>query len=215
MIGIGVIGYGYWDDLAIMDHVLEVRPSAVSAVGVTHVGEREDIAYLTCLFENNIIAHIHVSWLAPVKVRRTLIGGARQMIVYDDLEPSEKVKVYDRGVITSTGGSTGAGVSVGAGVSSRAAANGNGAGSNGAYELLVGYRTGDMWAPKLDTSEALHAGAKHFVECIRGGESSGGVGQPMTGSGEGLRVVNILEAAQRSLSLRGRPVELAWERVAA
>ena len=219
-----------WDlavhDLAIMDHVLEARPSAVSAVGVAHVGEQEDIAYLTCLFENNIIAHIHVSWLAPVKVRRTLIGGARQMIVYDDLEPSEKVKVYDRGVITSTGG---AGGSPGAG-SNGNGSNGNGpgggakssgAGLNGAYELLVGYRTGDMWAPKLNASEALQAGAKHFVECIQntGGSSraggSGEVGQPMTGGEEGLRVVTILEAAQRSLALRGRPVELAWERVAA
>ena len=226
-----------WDlavhDLAIMDHVLEARPCAVSAVGVAHVGEQEDIAYLTCLFENNTIAHIHVSWLAPVKVRRTLIGGARQMIVYDDLEPSEKVKVYDRGVITSTGGAGGSpgpgsngngsnGNGPGGGArSSGGGARSSGAGLNGAYELLVGYRTGDMWAPKLDASEALQAGAKHFVECIQntGGSSrvggSGEAGQPMTGGEEGLRVVTILEAAQRSLELRGRPVELAWERVAA
>lgn len=207
-----------WDlavhDLAIMDHVLDARPSAVSAVGVTHVGGQEDIAYLTCLFENSTIAHIHVSWLAPVKVRRTLIGGAQQMIVYDDLEPSEKVKVYDRGVITSTGPATEVTNGNGANGSNGASGNGsNGAGpggsSNGAYELLVGYRTGDMWAPKLDTTEALHAGARHFIECIQRGE------KPMTGVEDGLRVVNILEAAQRSLALRGQPVELGLERVAA
>ncbi len=182
-----------WDlavhDLAIMDYILDARPSAVSAIGVAHVGDREDIAYLTCLFEHNTVAHVHVSWLAPVKVRRTLIGGAQQMIVYDDVEPSEKVKVYDRGVTYGAGS--------------------NGNRSNGNYEFLVGYRTGDMWAPKLGTSEALHDGAKHFVECIQRGE------RPITDGEAGLRVVNILEAAGQSLALQGRPIELNWERVAA
>src|SRR6266850_1503102 len=92
-----------WDlavhDLAIMDHVLPAQPCAVSATGMSHLdGEHENIAYLTLFFQTNLIAHLHVNWLAPVKVRRTLIGGSRKMIVYDDLEPSEKIKVYDKGV---------------------------------------------------------------------------------------------------------------------
>ena len=92
-----------WDlavhDLSIMDYVLPVKPVAVSATGVSHVaGEPENIAYLNLFFENNLIAHIHVNWLAPVKVRRTLVGGSQKMIVYDDLEPSEKIKVYDKGI---------------------------------------------------------------------------------------------------------------------
>ena len=89
-----------------MDYVLPVQPCAVSATGVSHVaGEPENIAYLTLFFETRLIAHVHVNWLAPVKVRRTLIGGSRKMIVYDDLEPSEKIKVYDKG-ITADGTST-------------------------------------------------------------------------------------------------------------
>ncbi len=175
-----------WDlavhDLAIMDYVLEARPSAVSAVGITHIGEREDIAYLTCLFDSGLIAHIHASWLAPVKVRRTLIGGGRKMVVYDDLEPSEKVKVYDRGVTVSDS-------------------------PEGVYQMLVGYRTGDMWAPKLDTSEALRSEAQHFVQCIEQDR------QPDTNGEVGLRVVQILEAADRSMQQQGQPVELYWERV--
>ncbi len=174
-----------WDlavhDLAIMDYVLNARPYAVSATGVAHIGDKEDIAYLTCLLDNSAIAHIHVSWLAPVKVRRTLIGGGQQMIVYDDLEPSEKVKVYDRGVTVTNG--------------------------NSIYEMLVGYRTGDMWAPKLSTSEALHDEALHFVQCIEQNR------QPETNGDAGLRVVRILEAADLSLKQQGRPVELSWERL--
>src|ERR1700674_315607 len=119
-----------WDlavhDLAIMDYVLPSLPVAVSATGVSHVaGEPENIAYLNLFFENNLIAHINVNWLAPVKIRRTLVGGSRKMIVYDDLEPSEKVKVYDKG-ITLNGNPQKNGEKV--------------------YQMLVGYRTGDMWA---------------------------------------------------------------------
>src|SRR5205085_6927872 len=137
-----------WDlavhDLAIMDYILGELPRAVAATGASHIpGQPVDVAYLTCFFSENVLAHHHVNWLAPVKVRRTLIGGDRQMIVYDDLEPSEKVKVYDQG-ITLGGGP---------------------AGPDGPYEMLVGYRTGDMWAPKVSSAEALDTEAQHFVEC--------------------------------------------------
>jgi predicted dehydrogenase len=171
-----------WDlavhDLAIMDYILPSRPRAVSATGTSHVaGSPENIAYLVLFFESDLIAHIHVNWLAPVKVRRTLIGGSQKMIVYDDLEPSEKVKVYDRGVTVSNN-------------------------AENAYQARIGYRTGDMWAPKLDATEALHTEVLHFIRCIEQGE------RPMTGGTAGWRIVHILEAATASMRERGRPTEL-------
>jgi len=134
-----------WDlaphDLSIMDYLLERRPRAVSAVGTCHVGNGlEDIAYLTLEFDNNLIAHFHVNWLAPMKIRTTLIGGTKSMIVYDDIETSEKVKVYDKGID----------------VTSR----------EGVYSTLVQYRTGDMLSPKLDQDEALAVGTRHFMDCV-------------------------------------------------
>jgi predicted dehydrogenase len=170
-----------WDlavhDLAIMDYVIGAKPYAVAATGMSHVqGRPENIAYLTLMFESNLIAHINVNWLAPLKVRRTLIGGSRRMIVYDDLEPSEKIKVYDKGITL-----------------------GNNADS--VYKLLVGYRTGDMWAPQLDMTEALRTEAIHFVRAIEDRV-------PVITDGEaGLRVVRLLEAATQSLREQGRLVE--------
>jgi predicted dehydrogenase len=174
-----------WDlavhDLSIMNYVLSERPCAVSAVGVAHVpGQPKDVAYLNCFFNSHLIAHFHVNWLAPVKIRRTLIGGDRQMIVYDDLEPSEVVKVYNKGITLKNG-------------------------PEGIYQLLVGYRTGDMWAPQLDRTEALKVEALHFLECINKNQ------RPLTDGYVGLRVVRILEAASHSMAQRGRPVELHWE----
>jgi len=174
-----------WDlavhDLSIMDYVFSSRPVAVSASGMSHVeGKPTNVAFLTIFFEDNAIAHLHVNWLAPVKVRRTLIGGSRKMIVYDDLEPSEKVKVYDKGITM-------------------------GGGKEDTYQQRIGYRTGDMWAPKLEVTEALQVEADHFVRCIEKGEPSQSDGQA------GLRVVQILEAASHSLTERGRPVKLGWK----
>lgn len=137
-----------WDlaphDLSIMDYLLEQRPLSVSAIGSCHVGnELEDIAYMTLEFENNLIAHFHVNWLAPTKIRQTLIGGTKSMIVYDDTETSEKVKIYDKGIDVTT--------------------------REGVYDTLVQYRTGDMLSPKLDQEEALAVGTRHFVDCILNG----------------------------------------------
>jgi predicted dehydrogenase len=174
-----------WDlavhDLSIMDYVLPSKVVAVSASGVNHFRDRPaNIAYLTIFFEDNCIAHLHVNWLAPVKLRRTLVGGNRKMIVYDDLEPSEKIKVYDKGITLD-------------------------ATKEQAYQQRIGYRTGDMWAPKLAATEALQVEAEHFARCVSDGEVSLSDGQA------GLRVVRILEAATRSLRERGRPVELGWD----
>jgi predicted dehydrogenase len=176
-----------WDlavhDLAIMDYVLQSHPRAVSATGMSHIpGEPENVAYLTLLFDGRLITHIHVNWLAPVKVRRTLIGGSRKMIVYDDLEPSEKVKVYDKGITVNNK-------------------------AESVYQMLIGYRTGDMWAPQLDITEALRVEAVHFINCIEKGEC------PITDGKAGLRVVQILEAATQSMANQGQPIELKTARV--
>ncbi|HVC76700.1 MAG TPA: Gfo/Idh/MocA family oxidoreductase [Candidatus Micrarchaeaceae archaeon] len=173
-----------WDlavhDLSIMDHILGAKPTAVAATGISNVpGRPINTGYLTCFFESNLLAHFHVNWLAPVKIRRTLIGGDAQMIVYDDLEPSEKVKIYDRGITVDTP-------------------------SEAVYELMVGYRVGDMWAPQVSLTEALRVEVQHFIECIRNGQ------RPITDGESGLRVVRILEAATESVGKRGQPVELSW-----
>ncbi len=178
-----------WDlavhDLSIMDYVLPSQPYAVSATGMSHIsGEPENIAYLTLFFENNLIAHININWLAPVKVRRTMISGSQRMIVYDDLEPSEKLKIYDKGITV----------------------NGN---SESMYQMLIGYRAGDMWAPRLEVTEALRTEGLHFINCIKKGES------PITDGKVGLRVVKILEAATQSMKNQGQLVPLNLAEVAA
>jgi len=173
-----------WDlaahDIAIMDYVLGTQPTVVAATGIAHIpGQPKDVAYLTCLFNGNLIAHFHVNWLSPVKVRRTLIGGARRMILYDDVEPSEKVKIYNKGVALNSD-------------------------PESKYQLLVSYRSGDMWAPQLDMTEALRLEALHFVECLEHSKD------PLTDGHAGLRIVRILEGACQSLGQGGRPVELFY-----
>lgn len=171
-----------WDlavhDLSILDLIVDERPIAVSATGMKHQSNNlENIAYLSLYYPSQMIAHMHVSWLAPVKVRQILIGGSSKMIVYDDIEASEKVKVYDRGVIL----------------------NGN---PHERHKMLVSYRVGDMYAPLLDNTESLKVEVAHFLACIRG------EARPRTGGLAGLRIVQILDAASRSLAMRGAPVEL-------
>jgi len=168
-----------WDlaphDFAIMDYWLDKRPTAVSAFGSSHVNGLEDIAYVTLLFQDNTIAHVHVNWLAPAKIRRIIVGGSRKMVIYDDMEASEKVKVYDKGVMV---------------------------GSPDAYQTRVDYRVGDMFSPHLETTEALRIECQHFVECITTGA------RPLTDGEAGLRVVELLEAAGRSLRMGGVPQPL-------
>jgi predicted dehydrogenase len=184
-----------WDlavhDISIIDNILPARPVAVSATGVSHVpGEPEDMAYVTLHYASSIMAHVHVNWLAPVKLRRTLIGGSRKMIVYDDLEPSEKIKVYDKGITLN-------------GDAPRMAVNGE------KYKMLVGYRTGDVWSPQLDVTEALSTELREFVSAVGTGRAPAADGQA------GLRVVQIVEAATQSMRQAGRPVDLSLSRVTA
>lgn len=177
-----------WDlaphDLAIMDFIIDRQPSIVSAIGSCHV-ERgiENIAYVMLGFSDEFIAHFHFNWLSPVKIRRTLIAGSRRMIVYDDIEPTEKIRVYDKGVMVTR---------------SEDAAD-----KEAAYQTLVSYRTGDVWVPKLDATEALHYVCLEFLSAISEKR------RPLTDGHSGLRVVRILEAAQQSISEGGRPVELS------
>ncbi|MGJ3237468.1 MAG: Gfo/Idh/MocA family protein [Anaerolineae bacterium] len=170
-----------WDlavhDLSIIEYILKKEPRAVSATGISHVaGEPENIAYLTIYYDDNLIAHVNVNWLAPVKVRRTLIGGSKKMIVYDALEPSETLKIYDKGIDIKT--------------------------TEDIYRTLISYRTGDMYSPKLEATEALQLETQHFIDCIQNGIS------PETDGAAGLRVVKILEAASQSIQRRGGVVEL-------
>lgn len=171
-----------WDlavhDLAIMAYVVDAKPVAVSAVGHSHVrGQPENVAFVTVFFPEDLIAHINVNWLSPVKIRRTLVGGSRRMIVYDDLEASEKVKVYDKGItVTET--------------------------PDDLRKLLISYRTGDMWSPKVDETEALQVEVSHFIACIKREQ------QPLTNGEQGLKIVRLLEAADESMRKRGVPVDL-------
>ena len=169
-----------WDlaphDLSIMDFLIKSSPEAVVATGQTHLNGHEDVAYMTLYFPEKVIAHINVNWLSPVKVRTTLIGGEKRMVVWNDLEADEKIKVYDRGVDVTN--------------------------REGVYELLVNYRSGDMWAPQLEQVEALRRELSYFVECISSGQ------KPLNDGCAGLRVVQMLEAATESLSKRGSLVYL-------
>ncbi|MFN2532847.1 MAG: Gfo/Idh/MocA family protein [Pyrinomonadaceae bacterium] len=172
-----------WDlaihDLSIMDYVLPTRPLAISATGISHVpGQPENVAYMTLFFADSQIAHIHVNWLTPVKVRHTLIGGSEKMILYDDLDPSEKLKVYDKGITVTPG-------------------------REAVYKMLVSYRSGDMWAPRLDNTEALQTEAQHFLDCINNKR------QPTTDGRAGLRMVQMIEAAEKSLQARGSLIDIA------
>jgi len=163
-------------DFSILDYLLGEHPVAISASGINHFpGTPENLAYITLFYDSGTIAHVNVSWLAPVKVRQILLGGSKKMITYDDLEPSEKVKIYDKGINFTED-------------------------PKQIQEMRVGYRTGDMWAPKLDGTEALRLGGDHFIDCIVNKKT------PQTDGLLGLRVVELIEAATSSMRGRGETV---------
>jgi predicted dehydrogenase len=172
-----------WDlaphDLAIVDFLIQERPTAVSASGSMPSGyHQESLAYMTLHFPSGFLAHLHVNWLAPVKIRQMLIGGAQKMLSYDDTEPSEKVRVYDKGVDFDPGD------------------------DEKRRQLLVSYRAGDMYAPQLDRQEALRGVTMEFSRAIQ--ESR----EPLTGAAPGARVVRVLEAAERSLRAEGQRIRI-------
>jgi predicted dehydrogenase len=169
-----------WDlaphDLSIMNYLIKEKPEAVVATGENHLNHVADVAYLTFYYPHNIIAHINVNWLSPVKVRTTLIGGEKKMLVWNDLEADEKIKVYDKGVEMSNG--------------------------EGRYKLMISYRSGDMWAPRIEQLEALRVEASYFVDCILNDK------KPFNDGVAGLQVVRALEAADQSLQQKGKIIQL-------
>lgn len=169
-----------WDlaphDLSIMDHLIQQRPEAIVATGQSHLNGHEDVAYITVYFPDKIIAHVNVNWLSPVKIRTTLIGGEKKMLVWNDQAADEQVKVYDKGVSVTN--------------------------REGVYNLLVNYRSGDMWAPRLERAEALTHELEYFVDCIRNNKT------PVNDGKAGLRVVKMLEASSQSIHQRGALIYL-------
>jgi len=169
-----------WDlaphDLSIMDHIIKAEPEAIVATGEKHLNGVEDVAYMTVYFPRNIIAHINVNWLSPVKIRTTLIGGQKKMVVWNDLVADEKIRVYDKGVQITTG--------------------------EGIRDLLVSYRSGDMWAPQLEQVEALHVELDYFADCVMNNRT------PFNDGQAGLRVVRMLEAAEESIQKKGQLIRL-------
>lgn len=169
-----------WDlaphDLSIVDHLVGTEATGVVATGAGHVNEHADVAYMTLYYPDNFIAHINVNWLSPVKIRTTLIGGEKKMVVWNDVVSDEKIRVYDRGVDVTT--------------------------RQGVYEALVSYRSGDMWAPKIEATEALKLELSYFIDCVTKGE------RPFNDAKSGLRVVKMLEAAEQSLQKVGEPVSV-------
>jgi len=176
-----------WDlaphDLSIMDYIIEGEPEAIVATGEKHLNGVEDVAFMTIYFPRNVIAHINVNWLSPVKIRTTLIGGEKKMLVWNDLVADEKVRVYDKGVQITSG--------------------------EGIRDLLVSYRSGDMWAPQVQQLEALHVELSYFAECIMNNQV------PFNDGHAGARVVRMLEAAEASIRKRGELVRLGMHAVAA
>lgn len=170
-----------WDlaphDISILSYLMDEKPCSVNATGVSHTGNGiENIAYMTLNFQSGFIAHFNCSWSSPVKIRQTLIGGDKKMLVYNDLEPSDKVRVYDTGYSYST--------------------------DEEKKQVLVGYRTGDVFIPKLFNVEALSRVTSDFINCI---ESKG---QPTSTAELGLLVVQVLEAAQKSIKNQGKEIFL-------
>jgi len=170
-----------WDlaphDLSIMNHILEHhKPTALSANGIANYNGKENLAHICIYFENNCFAHFHVNWASPVKIRRIIVGGNKKMLVYDDMENFEKIKVYDSGIEIKSPESI--------------------------HQALVQYRTGDMFSPRVDQTEALDLGAKEFIEAIQQNR------QPKTNGESGLEVIKLLEACDLSMSQKGKIIEL-------
>jgi predicted dehydrogenase len=167
-----------WDlaphDLSIMDYIILQKPQAVVATGGRHLNGLADLAFITVYFPGNVIAHLNVNWLSPVKVRTTLIGGEQKMLVWNDLEADEKIKVYDKGVQITT--------------------------REDLHDLMVSYRSGDVWAPKVEQTEALKLELEHFIDCIVSDR------MPFNDGAAGLRIVKLLEATDQSLKKRGKLV---------
>lgn len=173
-----------WDlaphDFSLLTFLLDKKAIRVTASGSSPVRwngwKQESIAYVNVELEGRANAHFHLNWLSPVKLRRTLIGGSRKMVIYDHLDTENQVKIFDKGIEVRE--------------------------DLDRYKVLVQYRMGDLLVPKVDQTEALEVACKHFVHCIQTGE------QPITDGQAGLRVVQLLEAAERSMRKEQRSPDI-------
>ena len=173
-----------WDlaphDFSIMDYLIGKDPVSVAAIGAHHINYAEkaleNIAYVTISFDNQVLAHFHLNWLSPVKIRRTLIGGSKKMIIYDHLDPDNQVKLFNKGVAVKE--------------------------REDIHKTLVQYRIGDMFAPKIDQTEPLEIMCRHFIDCIENNRT------PITDGVNGLRVVKLLDACDRSMAEGGASIKL-------
>ena len=170
-----------WDlaphDISILTHLVKEKPYSIQANGVSHTNNGiENIAYMTVNYESGMIAHFNCSWSSPVKIRQILIGGDKKMVLYNDMEPTEKVKIYDTGYEVKT--------------------------DDDKRKILVDYRIGDIYAPKIEPTEALAGLAADFVSAINTGAS------PISDHVSGIEVVKILEASQKSIDNKGVEVNL-------
>ena len=167
-----------WDlaphDFSIMNYLIDENPSSVVVCGKSHVSDMENIAYIAVYFQSDLIAHFSVNWLSPVKIRNTLIGGEKKMLVWDDINPDEKIKIYDKGIEVKN--------------------------REGIYNLLVSYRSGDVWVPRVDPTEALKLESQYFIECINNNNI------PINDGHAGLQVVKMLDACNESLKNQGQLV---------
>lgn len=165
-------------DIYILDYWLDGKiPDNLSARGICHLNnELENMAFINIRYPDNFLAHINLNWLSPVKVRQILVGASKKMVVYNDIEPTEKVKVYDKGITVNHNG------------------------PKDIHNVLIDYRVGDMWSPHLDQREGLNVMINHFLDCIENGDV------PITDGESGLRVVAILEAIQKSIKENGRNI---------
>lgn len=171
-----------WDlaphDISIIDYVLDLEARSISAWGCAHADhDIEDIAYVNVDYDDRMLANVHINWLSPVKIRQMIFAGSRKSLVFNELNATEPIKVYDRGIDL-------------------------GEDEEGRRQLLVSYRSGDVWSPHIEPGEALQGVVTHFAECIRGGRT------PQSDGRLGLRVVQILEAATRSIRAQGGRVVL-------
>lgn len=171
-----------WDlaphDISISNYLLAKKPISVQATGVSHTkNEIENIAYLTLKYENNTIAHFNCSWVSPVKIRQMLIGGTEKMVVFNDMEPTEKIKIYDTGYQYEN--------------------------DEERNNILIDYRTGDINVPKIKITEALSLMAADFIKSIENNTT------PISNAQLGLDVVEILDAAERSIKNNGKEISLA------
>lgn len=174
-----------WDlaphDLSILDFIFDEKPISVSAHGVCHVQNNlENIAYVSLRYSTPFISHLNVNWLSPVKIRKIIIGGSEKMLVWDDMDPAEKIKIYDKGIMNSVDD------------------------HEGKKQLMISYRSGDMYAPITDQTEALALIVKEFADCII-------ENRPALTDGEaGLRVLRVLDAAERSVKADGATIRIDY-----